>query len=231
MDGFAGYLASLTGSWEALAVPHADASVVRGEGFVAARFGSHPVLCNAVLLDPAALPAVADVFAGLPVYAVWSAGAATAAALHDAGLRRDETTVPMRCDLRGLTPDPGTEQRRDGGDGVLMDVDPGVVARITEVGEDLVRGVPGLRAFASAGHESCLVLIPVGTDVNVSFVTTLPGARRRGLARAVLRRALRDAAARGFATASLQSTPMAEALYAAEGFVPVGAWQEWLPGS
>ncbi|MEV4513202.1 GNAT family N-acetyltransferase [Dactylosporangium sp. NPDC049525] len=224
MDAFAGYLASLVGSWEALAAPHADASVVRGEGFVAARFPSHPVLCNAILLDPAALPSIAGGYGAGASYAVWSADDATAAALAGAGWRRDETTVPMRCDLRGLRPDPGA------GD-VTVDADPGVVAGITGVDEALVRGVPGLRAFASAGRESCAVLIPVGTDVNVSFVATVPGARRRGLARSVLRRALREAAEGGFATASLQSTPMAEPLYAAEGFVPVGAWQEWLPRS
>ncbi|MDG6103152.1 GNAT family N-acetyltransferase [Dactylosporangium aurantiacum] len=228
MDAFAGYLASLVGSWEALATPHPDASVVRGAGFVAARFPSHPVLCNAVLLDPAALPALAGLYTGIPGYAVWSADGATAAVLAAAGMRRDETTVPMRCDLRDLPPgaDPA-----DGSPGVVADADPGVVAAITGTDETLVRGVPGLRAYASAGHESCLVLIPVGSDVNVSFVATLPRARRRGLARSVLRRALHDARDGGFATASLQATPMAERLYAAEGFAAVGAWQEWLPRS
>lgn len=167
MDAFAGYLASLVGSWEALAAPHADASVVRGEGFVAARFPSHPVLCNAILLEPAALPSIAGVYGALASYAIWSADHATAAALTGAGWRRDETTVPMRCDLRGLRSEPAA------GD-VSVDADPGVVAGITGVDEALVRGVPGLRVFASAGRESCVVLIAVGTDVNVSFVATLP---------------------------------------------------------
>ena len=220
MDAFGRYLVSLVASWEALAVPHADAAVVRGDGFVAARFPSHPVLCNAVLLDPAALPAVLAVFDGAPHPAIWSADDRTAAALAGAGMRRDETTVPMRRDLSRPVPPPES--------GTVL-ADASVVAEITGTDVSLLRGVPGLRAFASPGHESCLVVIAAGTDANVSFVATLPRARRQGLARAVLRRALRDARDRGFATASLQATPMAEPLYAAEGFVPVGAWQEWLP--
>jgi hypothetical protein len=32
----------------------------------------------------------------------------------------------------------------------------------------------------------------------------------------------------GFLTASLQATPMAEALYARIGFTAVGTWEEWV---
>jgi GNAT superfamily N-acetyltransferase len=93
----------------------------------------------------------------------------------------------------------------------------------------LLRDVPGLWTFTTKGHESGLVLIPVDTDVNVSFVSTRESARGRGLAAAVLRRALACARARGFVTASLQSTAMAERLYSRAGFVRVGRWQEWVP--
>jgi GNAT superfamily N-acetyltransferase len=219
---FERYLMSLVGSWQALAAPHRDAEVVRGDGFVAARFGRYPVLNNAVLLRPDALPAALAVFAGTVHYAIWSADGETAAGIEAAGLRRDMTTVPMCCDLRDVPP-------AGVGDGVLEDVAPEVIAELTEVDSALLRGVPGLWTFVTEGHESGLVLIPVGTDVNVSFVTTRESARRRGLAAAVLRRALARARDRGFVTASLQSTAMAERLYTRAGFVSVGRWQEWVP--
>ncbi|WP_250003696.1 GNAT family N-acetyltransferase [Actinoplanes sp. M2I2] len=222
-DGFAGYLASLARSWEALAAPHDDAAVTRGDGFFAARFARHPVLNNAVLLDPARVGDARAVFEGTGSYAIWSADEPAGAALAAAGLRRDMTTVPMRADLAALDEAPGPD------DGVLVEVDPGVVATICEVDDELLRDVPGLLAFATAGHESCLVLLDAGDDVNVSFVETRPADRRRGLARAVLRRALWEARRRGYASASLQSTEMAETLYAGAGFVPVGRWQEWVP--
>ncbi|GAA0917760.1 hypothetical protein GCM10009557_89510 [Virgisporangium ochraceum] len=214
------YLASLAGSWDALAAPHADALVVRGDGFLASRIDRHPVLNNVALLRPDALDAALAVFDGTDRYAVWSADDATAAAIEAAGLVRDTTTVPMVCDLA----DPPSTV-----DGVREGVDPDVVADITGVDVALLRGVPGLWTFASAGLESCLALFPVDTDVNVGFVGTRESARRRGLAGRVLRYALRAAHDSGFRTASLQSTPMAEGLYRQAGFVPVGHWREWVP--
>lgn len=216
------YLTSLAGSWDALAAPHPDARVVRGDGFLACRCDGHPVLNNAALLRPDALPAARAVFDGTDHYAVWSADAATAAAVEAAGLTPDTTTVPMVCELpEGRPPD----------DTVHSGVPPETVADIAGVDPGLLRGVPGLWTFASAGLESCLVLLPAGTDVNVSFVATRGPARRRGLAGRVLRHALAAARARGFRTASLQSTPMAERVYANAGFVPVGHWREWVPAS
>jgi len=67
-----------------------------------------------------------------------------------------------------------------------------------------------------------LVLIPVDHDVNASFVATLPDARRRGLASALVRVALVDAREQGFLTARPQATPVAERLYGRLGFKPVG---------
>ena len=214
------YLASLAGSWEALAAPHPDARVVHGNGFVAMRAERHPVFDNAAVLRPDAVPAALAVFDGLSHYAIWSADDATAAAIAAAGLVRDTTTVPMVCSL----PDHSSAD-----DGVVSGVAPEVIADITGVDPDLLRGVPELWTFADADRESCLVLIPVDTDVNVGFVGTREPARRRGAAGRVLRHALAAARARGFRTASLQSTPMAERLYTRAGFVAVASWQEWVP--
>ena len=89
---------------------------------------------------------------------------------------------------------------------VIADVDPGLIAELNGVTAELVTGVPGLRAYATTGFESGLIVIPVGIDANISFVATRADARRRGLAALVTRTALRDARDRGFVTARLQAT-------------------------
>ncbi len=68
-----------------------------------------------------------------------------------------------------------------------------------------------------------------GTDCGLYAVATAPAWRRRGLARALMRGVLGDAYRRGARTASLQSTPMGEPLYASLGFSPVGRYDEWVP--
>jgi ribosomal protein S18 acetylase RimI-like enzyme len=218
------YFASLVGSWELAAVPHSDAVVVRGEGFVAARF-PYPVLNNAILINPSAMDAIREFYPGADEYAVWSelADRRLANVLLTSGFRRDVTTRPMLCYLADAELDDV-----DSG-AVLADIDPDCIADLNGVTAELVRGVPGLRAYATAGFESGLIVLPIGTDANVSFVATRPDARRRGLAELVTRAALRDVRDRGFVTASLQATPMAESIYARVGFRPVGHWQEWVP--
>jgi ribosomal protein S18 acetylase RimI-like enzyme len=65
-------------------------------------------------------------------------------------------------------------------------------------------------------------------DCGVFNVATIERARRRGLATALTARLLRDAAARGCTTASLQSTPAAERLYGALGFRDLGRILEYV---
>jgi ribosomal protein S18 acetylase RimI-like enzyme len=66
-------------------------------------------------------------------------------------------------------------------------------------------------------------------DCGVYNVATLPHARRRGLGTALTALVLHDARARGCRTASLQSTPMAERVYAAAGFRDLGGFIEYVP--
>lgn len=129
----------------------------------------------------------------------------------------------MRCTLTGgtLTTDAGSPP-------VRVDVDVARIAALNSLPAEVLVGVPGVRGYATDGFTSGLVIVPVGTDVNVSFVATKPEARGRGLATAVTSAALRDARDRGFATASLQSTPTAEGVYERLGFRPVTRIQEWL---
>jgi len=60
-------------------------------------------------------------------------------------------------------------------------------------------------------------------------VGTLEPMRRRGLGTALTARLLRDAIDRGCETASVQSTPMAEGVYAAVGFRDLGRILEYAP--
>ena len=52
---------------------------------------------------------------------------------------------------------------------VLADVDPGRIADLNGVSAELVRGVPGLRAYATPGFDSGLVVLPIDADANVSM--------------------------------------------------------------
>jgi ribosomal protein S18 acetylase RimI-like enzyme len=66
-------------------------------------------------------------------------------------------------------------------------------------------------------------------DCGIFDVGTLEYARRRGLGTALTAIQVHDALARGCRTASLQSTPMAEGVYAAVGFRDLGRILEYTP--
>ena len=66
-------------------------------------------------------------------------------------------------------------------------------------------------------------------DCGVFNTSTVAEARRRGIGTALTSRHLHDAAARGCSTASLQSTPIAEGVYAAVGFRDLGRFLEFGP--
>ncbi len=66
-----------------------------------------------------------------------------------------------------------------------------------------------------------------GTDCGLYNVGTLEHARRRGVGTAITVAQLYDAIDRGCQTASLQSTPMAEHVYAAAGFRDLGRILEY----
>ena len=69
-----------------------------------------------------------------------------------------------------------------------------------------------------------------GGDCGIYNVGTLEHARRRGLGTALTALHLHDARARGCRTASVQSTHMAEGVYAAAGFRDLGRFLEYVPG-
>jgi ribosomal protein S18 acetylase RimI-like enzyme len=64
-------------------------------------------------------------------------------------------------------------------------------------------------------------------DCGISFVATVPGARRRGLATAVMLGAMRDALEHGCTTVSLQATAQGERLYEQLGLRHLGPMELW----
>ena len=68
-----------------------------------------------------------------------------------------------------------------------------------------------------------------GDDCGIYNVGTAEKARRRGLGTALTAAQAYDARARSCRTASLQSTPMAERVYAAVGFRDLGRILEYVP--
>jgi ribosomal protein S18 acetylase RimI-like enzyme len=66
-----------------------------------------------------------------------------------------------------------------------------------------------------------------GDDCGVSFVATVPKARRRGLASAVMRQALTAARQNGCTTTTLQATDVGEKLYANLGYRHLCVMQLW----
>jgi ribosomal protein S18 acetylase RimI-like enzyme len=64
-------------------------------------------------------------------------------------------------------------------------------------------------------------------DCGVSFVATVPNARRQGLATQVMRQALADAAENGCTTTTLQATEVGERLYENLGYRRLCVMQLW----
>ena len=87
-----------------------------------------------------------------------------------------------------------------------------------------------LAAQLDGEHASGAIALDHAGDCGIYNVGTVVPARRRGLATDLMALMLHDAAARGCSTASVQSTAMAEGVYAAVGFRDLGRFLEYSPG-
>jgi ribosomal protein S18 acetylase RimI-like enzyme len=235
--------ATLLASWEEYARGSAGAALARLDGVAVAVFPTEPerTVYNNALLDrglgaPARAAAIAAMqatyeAAGVDRYAAWvhESDDAMHAELARRGFRLEETTRAMGMPLEDRSPaaheaDIGAASwsdyvaylGRDGAPaGVLSGADPRafhvLVARLG--GEIVGTGM----AFDHAG------------DCGVFNLGTLEPYRRRGLGTALVARLLRDAFARGNQTATLQSTQIAENVYAAAGFRNLGRILEYVP--
>jgi GNAT superfamily N-acetyltransferase len=235
--------ATLLASWEEYARGSAGAALKRLNGVSAAVFPSEPerAVYNNALLDrdlgpterAAAVGAMAAAYdsAGVDRYAAWvhESDQGMRAELSSRGYTVEESTLAMGMSLDDLSLAlPEVELgplewvqyleylRRVGAPaGLLSGADPSafhlLVARIA--GENVATAM----AFDHAG------------DCGVFNMSTLEAARRRGLGTALTARHVHDAVERGCSTASLQSTAMAERVYAAVGFRDLGRILEYVP--
>ena len=85
----------------------------------------------------------------------------------------------------------------------------------------------GYRADHDGRPASVAIALHHNDDCGISFVATIPEARRRGLATEVMRQALKDAQDKGCTTTTLQATDVGERLYENLGFRRLCAMQLW----
>lgn len=232
--------ATLLASWEAYARGSVGAAVHRLAGVAAAVFPHEPeraVYNNALLerdLGPGERAGAADAMeaayaaVGVTRFAAW---------VH-------ETDEPMRAELegRGYTLDTTTRAMGMALDDIAvprpqLDLAPAQWSEYLEMGD-----LPP--DFLSAADHAAFHLLTVrdggelvaaalaydcGGDCGIYNVETIPRARRRGLGTALTAAQVYAARDRGGRTASLQSTPMAERVYAAVGFRDLGRILEYVP--
>jgi GNAT superfamily N-acetyltransferase len=215
-----------------------------GDGYVATITPVAPersVVNDVVYWDTAALESSYDELAaeyercGVKAWTVWvpDTDRATADMLAARGHKLDADPEAMVLDL-DLVERPAEPE------GFSRDTDAQTVARLN----DSAYGMPGdfQRALAdmsstegmyvyTAGEggqpSSCLIAFDYGDDCSIWLVATLPEARGRGLARALVAHALADGRERGRTTSTLQATDMGRPVYERLGYRSLGEIQMW----
>jgi ribosomal protein S18 acetylase RimI-like enzyme len=233
--------ATLLASWAEYARGAAGAALHRMPGVAAAVFPDGPErqIYNNALLErgqPAekraeAIEAMEAAYAGAGVdrFAAWvhEGDPAMGRDLERRGYTVDETSraagialddLRVSCSEVALGPATWSEYLR------VLDVPPGLLTGVDHTAfHVLVARLDGASAATGMAFDH-------DDDCGIYNVTTLPPARRRGLATALTARLLHDAHARGCRTASLQATEMAERVYASIGFRDLGRILEYVPG-
>jgi ribosomal protein S18 acetylase RimI-like enzyme len=227
-------------AWQEYSRGATDAEVRHLPGVAAAIFPNEPerdVYNNAILERDLAAPERSGAVAVME--AAYAAAGVTrfAAWVH-------ETDEPLRADLerRGYTLDETTRAMGMPLSDILMPR-PEIELGSTDW-DDYLRtfGLPP-RLLSRADHSSFHLLVArldgenVATamafdqsgDCGIYNVATLEHARRRGLGTALVALHLHDAVARGCRTASVQSTEIAERVYATVGFRNLGRILEYVP--
>ena len=227
-------------SWEEYARGVPGSEVRRVPGVAAAIFPNEPersVYNNAILerdleaterADAVAAMEIAYEARGVTRFAAWvhETDEPLRADLERRGYTLDETTRAMGMPLTDvLVPRPGLELESGDWDDYLRIFD--LPARLLGDADHSVFHL----LFARLGNESVATAMAFDHDGDCGIynVGTLEHARRRGLGTALTASHLHDAAARGCRTASVQSTAMAERVYAAVGFRDLGLILECVP--
>jgi GNAT superfamily N-acetyltransferase len=243
-DLYARGAATLLASWEQYARGTTGAALQRLDGVAAAVFPSDPErgVYNNALLDrdlgttarAAAVDAMAAAYrsAGVERYAAWvhESDEGMRAELTGRGYGLDESTRAM-----GMALDELSVGRPDIALGPLDW--PEYLAYLDAVGVPggLLSGAdPGafhtLGARRAGENVATAIAFDHDGDCGIYNMSTVEAARRGGLGTALAARHLQDAVDRGCSTASLQSTAMAERVYAGVGFRDLGRFLEYVPG-
>ena len=198
-----------------------------------------PALNAAVALQPQqALQALEELNrryarAGVRRWGLWLDGEehAVRTALKEAGLSLATASPGMGAALHELTLEPNgawraTDLRTVGrvNDQAYGNVDARLERTLTMLSPH------ELRAYrVDLHHRPAAVALALhhGGDCGISFVATIPIARRRGLASQVMRAALAEAREDGCTTVSLQATDVGERLYERLGFRRLGPMELW----
>jgi GNAT superfamily N-acetyltransferase len=236
-------LATLIASWGRVAEGSEGASIERVSGATAGVFPAGPereIYNNAVLergLNESeaaeAVGAIGRLYAdwGVDRYAVWAhdSEAASIAELAGRGLEVDTWTRAMAMPLDEMDAGPPR-----------IDVGPAGWAehlrylQAVGVPDGLLEGVDGeafhvLVARLDGENMATAIAYDHDGDCGVFNMGTLPGARRQGLGTALATLHVQRARERGCETASLQSTEIAERVYARVGFRDLGRFIEYVP--
>jgi len=233
-------LATLVGCWTRIAEGTDGAAVRRLDGGTAAVFPAGPerLFYNNAVLDRGldgsaakeAATAIVSIYeqAGVDRYAVWaheSEGMAIAE-IGGRGFRIDTSTRAMAMPLEEVAvPKPEIE---------LGPPDWNEYLRVIEVPDGTLAGVDaGAFDVLIAQHDgenvAALMTYDHEGDCGIFNLGTLSRARRHGLGTALTALSVRRARERGCTTASLQSTEVAEGIYAAVGFRDLGRFIEYVP--
>jgi GNAT superfamily N-acetyltransferase len=237
-------VATLLASWDAIAAGSAGAEVQRLWAVAAAVFPEEPersIYNNAVLErglgsaeGAAALEAMEGAYAaaGIARFAAWvhESDADMQSELGARGYEIAESTRVMGLSLDELPPEPT----------VAAEIVPANWATYLDhlhgygLPEILLTGVdPDAFHVLAASLDGEVVATALAFDhagdCGIFNTSTYEQARRGGLATVLTARHLREAAERGCETATLQSTPMAEQVYASVGFRDLGRFHEYAP--
>jgi ribosomal protein S18 acetylase RimI-like enzyme len=197
-----------------------------------------PTLNAAVAIEPdrvqTHLGELADRYAMANVrrWGVWLDGGASrmSRALERAGMVVTTASPGMGAELARLELAPETPKRADLATvGRINDLAYGNFdSRLERTLAPLPNGIlHTYRADLDGRAAAVAMAMHHDDDCGVSFVATLPQARRRGLATAVMRQALTHARANGCSTSTLQATDVGERLYENLGYRRLGLMQLW----
>jgi GNAT superfamily N-acetyltransferase len=236
--------ASLLASGRLITAGASDSHLIERDGLTAGIVPSTPnrsVFNSVIYRSPSDITGALDELAwaydegGVRAWTVWvpERDREVAALLGRQGHSLDADPAAMVLELERFDGEVSPE--------VEIDLDPDVsdIARINDeaygYGGDFVRALGELpkgaanlyTALLDGAPAAGLLTVDHEQDCWVTFVATYPEARGRGLASALMTKALLDARDRGCTTTSLQATKMGQPVYERLGYRDFGPVQMW----